>query len=93
MLIYIEQTCLLSDNLVIHIGEPNFWTLNPTWLLLVRKNHQPGPLMVAAGQQESPAIPLEWNPGQTIVYCDKPVVPHPEAAYAISLSGAIWKSD
>ena len=35
-------------------------------------------------------ITLEWNPvwggaGQTIVDCDKPVVPHPEAAYAISL--------
>ena len=43
-------------------------------------------------------IPLEWNPvwggaGQTIVDCDKPVVPHPEAAYAMSMLESLWKSD
>ena len=43
-------------------------------------------------------ITLEWNPvwggaGQTIVDCDKPVVPHPEAAYAMSMLESLWKSD
>ena len=33
------------------------------------------------------------SPFQTIVDCDKPVVPSPRGSYAISLSGAIWKSD
>ena len=85
MLYPVEQLSLLRDfhnPMTIFIGEPFFKDFKTN--------------LVAAGQEEPPARPLEWNPvwggaGQT--KSAKPVVPHPEAAYAMFMLESLWKSD